>query len=131
MLIKPVLASTTDRMKKAPINDYCGDPEDWFDSQYFRKHGLYSASFDFFVNWENETVCDEVWIKRISDSDDIHNKTRTELLELISDCDGRDKFNKLYRFFAYQKVIEKYMLFRDVPEREWENGEERVVGVDL
>lgn len=131
MLSKPVLALTADRRRKAQTNDYCGAPEDWFDSQYFRDYGLYAASFDFFVNWENESICDEVWIKRISDSDNIHRGTQAQLMELIADCDGRDKSNQLYRFLAYQQMAEKYMLFRDVPEREWESGEERVVELDM
>lgn len=131
MLSKPILALTADRRRRAQTNDYCGDPEEWFDSQYFSERGLYSASFDFFVNWDSETICDEVWIKRISDSDNIHNETQAELMELIADCDGRDKANQLYRFFAYHQMIEKYMLFRDVPETDWENGDERVVELDL
>ena len=131
MLSKPVLALTADRTRRAQINDYCGDPEEWFDSQYFRNYGLYSASFDFFVNWNNETICDEVWIKRISDSDDIHHQTYEELMELIAECDGRDKSNQLFRLFSYHQMIEKYMLFRDVPEREWENGEEKIVELDI
>ena len=131
MLSKPVLALTADRTRRAQTNDYCGEPEDWFDSQYFRNYGIYSASFDFFVNWNNETICDEVWIKRISDSDDIHSQTHAELMELIAECDGREKSNQLFRLFTYQQMIEKYMLFRDVPEREWENGEEKIVELDI
>lgn len=131
MLSKPVLALTTDRSRKAQMNSICGNPEDWFDSPFFREKGLYATSFDFFVNWENESICDEVWIKRISDSDSIQNQSETELLELISTCDGSSKSNQLYRFLTYQKMIEKYMIFRDVPEREWESGEEKIVELDL
>lgn len=131
MLSKPVLALTADRTRIAQTNDYCGDPENWFDSQYFRNYGLHSATFDFFVNWDDETICDEIWIKRISDSDNIHSETHAELMRLIAECDGRDKLNHLFRFFAYQRMIVKYMLFRDVPEREWENGEEKVIELDI
>ena len=131
MLSKPVLALTADRTRRAQANDYCGEPEDWFDSQYFRNYGLYSASFDFFVNWNNETICDEVWIKRISDSKEIHSQTHAELMELIAECDGREKSNQLFRLFTYQQMIEKYMLFRDVPEKEWENREEKIVELDI
>ena len=131
MLRKPVLALTSDRTRMAQINDYCGNPEDWFDSQPFRERNLYATSFDFFVDWEAGNVCDEVWIKRISDSDTIHEQSETELLKLISDCDGREKSNRLYRFMTYQRMIEKYMLFRDVPENQWANGQEKVVELDL
>lgn len=131
MLSKPVLALNSDRSRRAQENSYCGNPEEWFDSSFFREKGLYSASFDFFVNWENETICDEVWIKRISDSDRIQTQSESELLELISICDGKEKSNRLYQFLACQHMIEKYMIFRDVPEREWESGGERVVELDL
>lgn len=131
MLSKPVLALTADRSRKAQENSFCGNPEDWFDSSYFREKGLYVASFDFFVNWENESICDEVWIKRISDSDRIQNQSESELLELISACDGKEKSNRLYCFLVRQQMIEKYMIFRDVSEKEWASGEEKVVELDL
>lgn len=131
MLRKPILALTSDRTHMAQTNDYCGNPEDWFDSQPFRERNLYATSFDFFIDWETGIVCDEVWIKRISDSDKIHEQSETELLNLISDCDGKEKSNRVYQFMKYQQLIEKYMLFRDVPENQWANGEEKVVELDL
>lgn len=76
MLRKPILALAANRTRKAQINHVCGDPEEWFDSQPFRERNLYAASFDFFVDWESERVCDEVWIKRISDSDSIQEKVK-------------------------------------------------------
>lgn len=131
MLSKPILALTKNRTQKAQTNRYCGDPEDWFDSHFFQEQNIFSTSFDFFVNWEDESISDEVWIKRISDSDNIHNQNAHGLLELISDCDGRDKSNRLYRFLTYQRLAEKYMLYRDIPEREWEIGEEKIVELEL
>ena len=132
MLRKPILALAADRTRKAQINHVCGDPEAWFDSQPFWERNLYAASFDFFVDWESEQVCDEVWIKRISDSDSIQEKSETELLRLISACDGEEKSNRIYLFLAAQGMKEKYMLFRDdVPEAQWESGQEKVVELDL
>lgn len=131
MLSKPVLAFHSDRTRRAQENSFCGNPEDWFDSLSFREKGLYAASFDFFVNWKNEKICDEVWIKRISDSDNIQNQSESELLKSISACDGREKSNRLYRFLRSQQMVEKYMIFRDVPERKWESGEEKIVELDL
>lgn len=131
MLRKPVLALTSDRTRMAQTNDYCGNPEDWFDSKPFCERNLYAASFDFFVDWETGRVCDEVWIKRISDSDTIYEQSETELLGLISECDGREKSNRLYRFMKYQRMREKYMLFRDVPEIQWKNRQEKVVELDM
>ena len=131
MLRKPVLAKTSDRRILAQTNVICGNPEEWFDSDFFRGMGVYTASFDFFVNWENESICNEVWIKRISDSTDIQEVDEDRLIELISECDGRNKSQRLYHFLREQGMREKYMLFRDVPEIRWSRGEEWVVEFDL
>ena len=131
MLSKPVLAKTDDREKRAQINSYCGDPEGWFDSRYFRDQGIYATSFDFLVNWEDEKVCDEVWMKRISNSDDIHSKTKEQLMQLITDCDGNEKTSRLYGFLRSQGMTGKYMLFRDVPEQDWHSRKEKIVEVEL
>lgn len=131
MLSKPVLAKRDNRNIVAPINTYCGDPEEWFQTDSFAKKKIHAASFDFFVDWSTEKICDEVWIKRISDSDDIYNKNEAELIEMISDHEGRDKARALNYFLRVNKMHEKYMLFRDVPEKEWETRNEKVVELDL
>lgn len=131
MLRKPILALTEDRSRRAQVNRLCGDPEEWFDFSTFQEHGLYAGSFDFFVNWENESICDEVWIKRISDSEEIPEKSEEELLRLIGRCDGTGKSNRLYLFLKRQQMIQKYMLFRDVPEERWESGKEKILELDM
>lgn len=131
MLSKPIYALTKDRSKKALVNNICGDPEEWFDFQTFKENNLFAASFDFFVDWKNKKICDEVWIKRISDSDNIQNLDEEELIKLISDCDGVEKSRRLYLFLRNQKIKEKYMLFKDVPEESWKNGTGIVVELDL
>lgn len=131
MLRKPILALTKNRNQLAQINTICGNPEDWFSSEIFVQYGLYSTSFDFFVNWENETICNEVWIKRISDTNSIYQQNTTQLLHEISKCDGKEESNRLYRFFKKQNIIEKYMLFVDINENEWENEGGYIVELDL
>lgn len=131
MLKHPVLALSSDRTKKAQWNNLCGDPADWFDSSFFRQYGIYGTTFDFFVDWENERISDEVWIKRISDSSDIQCLSEEALIELISECDGREKSRSLFCFLSSQNMLEKYMLFRDVEEDRWADGTEKVVELDL
>ena len=130
MLSKPTPALTANRRIKAQENRYCGNPDDWFDSPYFTDRGIYAASFDFFVNWRTETICDEVWIKRLSDTAEIQNQSAEELQKLIFDCDGQEKTVRLNRFLSSHNMIEKYMLFRDVPEQDWADGKEKVVELD-
>lgn len=131
MLKKPILALSRDRSIIGQQNEICGDPEAWFDSKYFQNHDIYAASFDFFVDWKSESIGDEVWIKRISDSDNIQTYTESALIELISECDRKQKARCLCEFLNYHKIKEKYMLFRDVAEDDWKDGTEKVVEVDI
>lgn len=131
MLNKPVLAKRVDRNIVAPINTYCGDPEEWFQTDSFKKKKIYAASFDFFVDWNAEEICDEVWIKRISDSDDIYSKSEAELIEMVGNYEGKDKAGALNYFLRVWGMHEKYMLFCDVPEHEWATGRAKVVELDM
>lgn len=118
-------------MIKAKNNEICGNPEDWFTTDFFRDKGIHAASFDFFVDWTENKICDEIWIKRISDTDEIFQSSSSELLKQIAECDGVEYSNELYFFLKAKGIKEKYMLFRNVPEKEWENGEEQVVELDM
>ena len=132
MLSKPHLADYHYPIPKpARENETSGNPESWFRSEYFQNRGIYVASFDFFVNWKRNNVCDEVWIKRVSDSDDIFTQTAKELRDSISACDGQDDCNRLYYFFKHHGITQKYMLFRNVSLERWETGCEQIVQLDL
>lgn len=131
MLKKPILALTKNRDELALENDICGNPENWFRTEGFKRRGINAASFDFFVDWEKKEVCDEVWIKRISDSEDIFHQSKSELRDSIVQVDGEYESKCLYYFLKKQKFNEKYMLFRDVSENVWEQGNEKVVELNL
>lgn len=132
MLSKPYLADYHYPIPKpARENEISGNPEAWFRSQGFQNRGIHVASFDFFVNWKGPNVCSEVWIKRVSDSDDIFTKTAKELRDSISACDGKDDCNHLYSFFRHHGLTQKYMIFRNIPLKHWETNDERIVQLDL
>lgn len=131
MLRKPVLALTANRSRFAAENAVCGNPENWFLTETFKRKGIHAASFDFFVDWERKEVCDEVWIKRISDSADIFSLSKWELRDRIVQTDGENESRSLYYFLRTQGLKEKYMLFRDVPENVWEQGNEKIVELNL
>ena len=132
MLSKPYLADYHHPIPKpARENETSGNPETWFRSQGFQNRGIRVASFDFFVNWKEPSVCNEVWIKRVSDSDDIFKKTAKELRDSISACDGKDDCNNLYSFFRHHGITQKYMVFRNIPLSSWGTNSERIVQLDL
>lgn len=131
MLRKPILALTKNRKKLAQCNNICGNPEEWFSSEIFLQNRIYTTSFDFFVNWENSTISDEIWIKRISDTKYNIDQNTNKLINEILSLDGIDETKRLCSFFKYYNIIEKYMIFRDVDENEWENGHEHIIEVNL
>lgn len=53
---KPVLAKSEDRTILAKHHPYSGEPEEWIRS---------AISFDFFIDWRNYKVQNEIWVKRL------------------------------------------------------------------
>lgn len=70
MLEKPYLARTDDRKILAKVNEISGDPFDWFNNTYMRGKRIGATTFDFFVNWNNNSIPSEVWHKVLWDIDE-------------------------------------------------------------
>ena len=73
------------------------------------------VSFDFFVNWNNNTISNEFWVKRIVKTEytpwPIIDKGI--LQQKIYDCDGIEYVKVLSRFASKYNVILKYQLFKE------------------
>jgi hypothetical protein len=130
VLERPVLARRNDRKKLAPVNPKAGDPESWFKTKYFVDRGILSTTFDFFVNWPEKRIGNEVWLKRIMTYKDRINDYRQHEKE-IADCDGKQYSQQTFRLLKYYGLIEKYMIFRNVPEERWDNREEKILEYDI
>lgn len=115
MLVKPYLALTTDRNKLSKRHPFSGAPEEWFINAILKQRSFFGVSFDFFVNWKNNTISNEFWVKRI---------VKTEytpwplidkgiLQQKIYDCDGIEYVRVLSRFASKYNVNLKYHLFKE------------------
>lgn len=115
MLVKPYLALTTDRSKLSKKHPFSGAPEDWFINTILKQRSFFGVSFDFFVNWNNNTISNEFWVKRIVKTEyspwPIIDKRI--LQQEIYDCDGIEYVRVLSRFASKYNVILKYQLFKE------------------
>lgn len=114
-LSKPVLARCDNRNLYARKHPSSGDPEDWLADTYLKSYGLIGLTFDFFVNWDEGSVPNELWIKRIVNEDytpwpmehggDVQNA--------IYQCDGEEKVRQLCRFADRHDLTCHYLLFKE------------------
>lgn len=115
MLVKPYLALTTDRSKLSKRHPFSGAPEDWFINAILKQRSFFGVSFDFFVNWNNNTISNEFWVKRIVKTE--YNPwpiiDKGILQQEIYDCDGIEYVRVLSRFASKYNAILKYQLFKE------------------
>ena len=117
MLNKPILARCDNRTRRANTHPFSGEPEEWVADTYLERHSLEGFTFDFFVNWSNYSISNQLWIKRvvartfnpwpITSSDDISNA--------IYQCDGEEKVRQLCRFANKYSLSCYYFLFKESP----------------
>ena len=129
MFSKPVLARCNDRNVRARKHPK-GEPEDWLADTYLEPHGLVGLTFDFFVNWNEGSIPNELWIKRI-----VHDsftpwpitRWRDTIPSEIYRCDGEEKVKQLCRFADRHNFTCHYLLFKE--SYYWGNYQEPIVEV--
>lgn len=112
MLMKPILAKSTDRNILAKSHPILGVADEWFNDELF---SVYSYSelqgIDFFVNWKTRELSHEFWVKRIIPNDFILKNTRPDYVQsLIYESDGEEKVKLASKFFDGKL---RYKLFRE------------------
>lgn len=101
----PTLALSADRTVKAKAHPTSGSPEEWFAACAF--------SFDFFVDWSDETLQDELWVKILRDPGEESPKkmTQEELERAIQSA--YPHFHALNAFSEEEEFQVHYMIFDD------------------
>ena len=114
-LSKPVLARCDNRSRHARKHPSSGDPEDWLADTYLKPYGLLGLTFDFFVNWDEGSVPNELWIKRIVNDD--YTPWPMEhagaVPNAIYQCDREEKVQQLCRFADRHDFTCHYLLFKE------------------
>ena len=130
MIHKPSLAKCDNRNIKAKKHPYSGDPEDWLSNELLSKFNISAVSFDFFINWSDNTTSSEIWIKRIVDRN-VQTWPIADnemLLKWIYDCDSEQAISDLSYFCGQNNLKLNYFLFKDV---DWNNSDGGIVNVTL
>lgn len=114
MLTKPKLAKSTDRTVLPKSHPTAGDPELWFSNRLLAEYECFGISFDFFIDWSDETVSPEVWVKRIATSnEDLSDLSEEAIYKLIIACDGKDELQQAAAFLHSHNLEFKYLLFAE------------------
>ena len=124
-LQKPFHANSQNRTQLSPINCICGDPYSWFDTEFFRNEDLYVATFDFFINWSNNSFQPIAWIKRL-----LYNEFSLDpqtIFKAIIKCDGIDYYHQMRLFCEKNNIELSYIIIPDIEESNWINLENKVI----
>ncbi|MCM1166544.1 MAG: hypothetical protein NC299_02820 [Lachnospiraceae bacterium] len=129
MILKfPVLAGSDNRNILARQNPYCGEPENWFRTEHFRRNGLRFTTFDFFINWSDRTFRPVAWVKRIIAAD--RTSEPRGILNSIIACDGNELFEDTKNFCSANGIQLKYIIIPDIPTDSWADVENTVILFD-
>lgn len=121
MLKKPILTLSTDRSKISNIGKSQKMINSLLSDRTLSQIGLCSIDFDFFVNWGNNTITDEIWIKRIADETTSFNNFSTKKLALeIKSVDSNLYLKSLIDFSNSRKIKLKYKIFHEKDLNKWD-----------
>lgn len=95
MISKPVPSSCSNRKVLPDEHDIVRGPETWLTDDLLNQYQLKQIAFDFFVNWSNNTISPEFWVKRVADSEPI---TLESVQQKIYECDGQEYVFNLASF---------------------------------
>lgn len=132
LLHTPQLAKCSNRSILAKVNPLSGEPEEWFDPQVMALNNLFTLSFDFFVNWNNNQIPNEVWLKKIVDRNAIWPVTNSQtLLQWINNLESAFRINNLNNFCNVNNFISEYLLFKEQTTDYWHHNPDEIVKFNL
>jgi hypothetical protein len=122
MIKKPRLAKCSDRTIQPRKNDYCGNPENWFEPQYLEGFGLVSITFDFFVDWSSNptSLSDEFWLKAPVDESIERYKLGDILIQELIQAYNEENIRSYIRFSKRCNRIPVVIVFED--DSDWSNS---------
>ncbi|MFZ5989725.1 MAG: hypothetical protein ACOYWZ_21740 [Bacillota bacterium] len=131
MLRKPIYALCADRSRLSKKHPKSGEPDEWFSNHILQGMDLAGISFDFFVNWRNYSLSDEIWIKRIV-RDDVESWpacSREVIQNALYECDGEAYVRRLADFAYKQSKTLFYQLFKE--SKNWDSNGETLAAVEI
>lgn len=107
----PFHAKCANRSEPSKRHEQAGVAEEWFTPELLSMFSFSGISFDFFIDWRNETLSPEFWVKRLIHEQNVLPTISREFIQnLIYTCDGENNVKNLARF-ANGNL--RYKLFRE------------------
>ena len=127
MIHTTFLAKCDNRNIMPKTNSQTGAPEQWLDNRILQTFNLNGFTFDFFVNWGNNTFTPEIWFKVIYTHEGEY--TVQQFIEDIAHCCTWQYFYNLYEFS--QKIGSEFyfILFND--NQDWSDNNSFLYKVKL
>ncbi|MET3321038.1 UNVERIFIED_ORG: hypothetical protein ABIC97_004139 [Peribacillus simplex] len=132
MLSKPISAKNPERVDHPEKHSTAGDVEDWFSSTVLNQFDLTGVTVDFFVDWSNNTLSNELWVKRVVFEEILESTSNEVIQELIYSCDSEQFVKDLANLAKLTNSSLKYKLFRE--STNWETlkeNSEPILSVDI
>ena len=108
-IFKPTLARCTNRTQKARTHPEIGEPEHWFNHELLEECQLNVCTFDFFIDWRNDTVSDVVWIKALANEPLSSDQPTLDDIKEYHQKSGQS-YEAIAEFMAYQKLVAYYTI---------------------
>lgn len=127
MIHTAYLARCDNRKSMPQTNPQAGAPEQWLDNNILRTMNLNGFSFDFFIDWANNTFTPEIWFKVIYTQGG--ECTIEQFIQDITDCCSWQYFYNLYEFSQRIGSDFYFILFND--EQNWSDNNSFLYKVKL
>ncbi|RPF49472.1 hypothetical protein EDD75_0288 [Thermodesulfitimonas autotrophica] len=126
LLSKPRLAQCNDRTKRAKFHPELGEPDQWFSASFLNSRGYVGISFDFFVNWKDRSISNEIWIKRIAlcDVNELNGQILLQQASLLG-----DNILEIVSFSQRYNLDAFYVIFEDGVD--WETAAKPILKAKL
>ncbi|HEY9268553.1 MAG TPA: hypothetical protein VIO39_03745 [Methylotenera sp.] len=106
----PILAKCKNRSELAKENPILGGPDIWFNGNLLEKIGIKSVGFDFFIDWSNNILDRNLWLKRLTLANiDVHSLSDNEIINSLKE----DKFLDLVLFSRANKFTASAIIYND------------------
>lgn len=110
---EPVLALCSDRTRRARENPELASPDFWLRRILADTDQLCAISFDFFINWQNNRLDRELWLKCPLDAAKVPGWKYLSENDVSALLRTHTRFTDLVRFAGYHQAGAAAILFDD------------------
>lgn len=123
--IDPVLAMCADRTRLAKENPRVAGPDVWLPVVISKTDDLCGVSFDYFINWKNNQLDREFWLKCPIDAGQIPGWMSLDDKEISNLLRQHEKFKSLVKFSGLNQAGAAAVMFDD--SQDWKSDTSELI----